>query len=469
MRRLFLSYFAGFFAFGLAAWIRRTFGAPSIDQIVYHLVYAEGAALQMGEIFVLTFVAEALVFPLLFAAAAAWLHRGLARRWPGGPARAMRGVPMLAVAAGVAAVLLQFSAFSYAAAWFGPDRFAERYVHAGELALREPGKRRNLVVIYVESLEDAYGDPALFGRDLLAPLKAVGGRPLGALHPAAGTTWTIAGMVATQCGVPLKVYSENDMRHHEGRRTFLPGATCLGDLLQAHGWRNVFLGGAPLSFAGKGAYLRDHGYARAYGREEWEREGVRPEELNAWGLYDSALLARARLELQRLHAAGQPFHLTLLTLDTHNPHGFMSPECRRRGARDFAGIVGCSSAQVAEFIEFARAQGYLEDTVFVVLGDHLAVPNPVYDRLQQSRERLVFNLVVGGGLPASTRQALLPFDLYPTLAELAGLHVPDGRLGLGVSAFAPAGVQPRPLPPAALTGSRLYEALWNPALERAQP
>lgn len=459
-----LTYSLAFLAIGLAGWIDRTFGEPSIDQILYHLVYAEGAAVEMSEIFVFTFVAEVLLFPLAFALCATLLHGMVASRWPVLKKHVLRAPAPLAVGAGVVLLLAQFSVFSYAAAQFGPDLFAERYVEPARVRIEAAGPKRNLVLIYVESLEDTYGDATLFGRDLLAPLRAAGGRTIAPLRQAQGANWTVAGMVATQCGVPLKVYSEQDVRHTPGRRVFLPGATCLGDVLQAHGWRNVFLGGAPLSFAGKGSFLRDHGYTEVWGRDEWEQLGIAPGEQNVWGLYDSALFARAQAKLATLHASGQPFNLTLLTLDTHNPHGFLSPECSRRGARDFTGIVGCASTQIAEFIRFAREKGYLENTTVFVMGDHLAVPNPVYEQLQRAGERHVFNLVVASRLPPVQAREITHFDLYPTFLELAGLQAEGRRLGLGTSAFAPAAarVRPAPLPLAALAGSHAYRQLWEP-------
>jgi phosphoglycerol transferase len=322
------------------------------------------------------------------------------------------------------------------------------------------------VIVYAESLDAAYGDPALFGRDLLAPLRSLGGDGFPAYTQEPGTSWTIAGMVATQCGVPLKAYTEQDVPRREGERAFLPGATCLGDLLQQRGYRNVFMGGAPLSFAGKGTFLRDHGYTEVYGREEWERAGATRDEFNVWGLYDSSLLQRAKTRLAELHAAGQPFNLTLLTLDTHNPHGFMSPACRRRGAVDFEGIVLCASAQLEDFVRFARDQGFLENTTIVIFGDHLAVPNPVFEKLQQAPQRGMYNVMIGTGLPRRNTDAVVHFDFFPTLVELAGFRVEGDRLGLGYSAIGTTDVA-RPVQRPSVTllglnGSARYRALWSP-------
>jgi phosphoglycerol transferase len=468
----FLLYFGGFALVGLAGWVHSTFDNPSIEQILYHLYYSERAAVEMSEIFLFTLLGDSVVFPLLYAVMATLVHAGAVRLWPLA-ARWVRAVPALALLAGVTAVLLQLSAFSYAAAYFAPDSFSQQYVDPRGVRL-EPAASRNLVLIYVESLEDSYGDTARFRKDLLAPVRAAGGESFAAYRQVPGVSWTMAGIVGTQCGVPLRVYSEDDVKHVENRRSFLPGAVCLGDLLHAHGYRNVFLGGAPLSFSGKGAFFRDHGYQEVRGRDEWNKAGVRSQELNEWGLYDSALFERARARLESLQAAERPFNLTLLTLDTHNPRGFMSPYCRSRGARDFEGIVSCSSEQLAAFVKFMGNKGYLANTVVVILGDHLAVPNPVYQKLQRGGERHIFNrFFVPQPLLPNTRE-LVHFDLFPTILDLLGLKVVGDRLGLGYSAVQDPAV-PRPanrmqaLAFPTLSGSATYRGLWRDTQPPKEP
>jgi phosphoglycerol transferase len=59
-------------------------------------------------------------------------------------------------------------------------------------------------VIYVESLEQGYSSKAVFGHDLLEPLNGLQGSSFADYQQVPGTGWTIAAIVATQCGVPLE-------------------------------------------------------------------------------------------------------------------------------------------------------------------------------------------------------------------------------------------------------------------------
>lgn len=467
---VFLAYFTGLALYATGRWLGYNFDDPTFDQILYHLYYSDSAGVAMSRLFFGTFVAECLVFPLLFAGCATALQRSATKLFaPRRSAhRLVRGMvlPSAAAASGAVALMLQLSVFSWIGYHFADDHFADAYVapEAARLTARAP---RNLVLVYVESLEDTYGDARLWGRDLLQPLRGIGGTSFASYRPAPGATWTIAGMVATQCGVPLRVVSSLDFKAGSADGpAFLPGATCLSDILHGFGYRNVFLGGAPLSFAGKGRFLRDHHYDEAHGRDEWEKGGLPKEAFNFWGLYDEALYAQGKAKLAQLHRSGQPFNLTLLTLDTHNPDGFLSPGCRRRGVASFDRLVECASDQLADFLRFIEQGGYLEDTNVVVIGDHLAVYNAVDATLRQASERRIYNRFIARELPPKNTDDILPFDLFPSIVEFIGIDVEGDRLGLGYSAFnAPDASRPSgrldELTLPSLGGSGSYARLWS--------
>jgi phosphoglycerol transferase len=188
--------------------------------------------------------------------------------------------------------------------------------------------------------------------------------------------------------------------------------------------------------------------------------------LGEWGLYDDELYARAKLKLEALHASGQRFNLTLLTLDTHNPHGFRSPGCRRRGLKGFEDIVECATLQLADFVQFAEQRGYLKDTNIVILGDHLAVSNPVYEALRKIGERRIFNRFISAEPARKNTEEILPFDLFPTILEFVGFDISGDRLGLGRSALGETRFDRNPdglgeLVSPALSTSRTYERLWQ--------
>jgi hypothetical protein len=176
------------------------------------------------------------------------------------------------------------------------------------------GAPRNLVVIYLESVEDTFFDATLFP-GLVPNLTALREEAVwfSDMRQYPGTGWTIAAMVASQCGVPLlsKMWGNDVFTTMDNPFARI---TCLGEHLKEAGYATAFLGGASLKFAGKGNFLRDNGFDIRLGLEELPNTGA-----HKWGLYDVDTFAHARELFDGLAGAEAPFALTVLTLDTHFP------------------------------------------------------------------------------------------------------------------------------------------------------
>ena len=218
-------------------------------------------------------------------------------------------------------------------------------------------------------------------------------------------------------------------------KSFLPNAICMSDILNKFGYHNVYMGSDALAFSGKGKFFQDHHYDEVYGREELKGKlGVA--DMNFWGLYDDDLLIKVKAKLEQLHEAGQPFNLTFTTIYTHGPDGHYSKYCRQHGVKNFTGIVECTSDQVADFVKFIKKSGYLKDTNIVILGDHLAMYNPVSHLLDKVPERHIYNNLISADKSISrNRNSIVHFDLFPTMLEFIGIHVEGDRMGLGYSAI----------------------------------
>ena len=465
---------AAIFLFCLSYWIHRYFGQVDINQIAYHLNFGVDLVKTSDPIFTKRFIRWCVLAPVVFLLMLALAERrfrlGLTRmprRWRPNAIMLYRGLPALLIAAALGFWVWDVSAIKYVRSNFGPDYFGTNYVPPESVALRERAPK-NLVMIYVESLEVGYADPATFGRNLIEPLTQLKGTHFPAYQQAPGTGWTIAALVATQCGVPLERVSIFDV-NTQGQMmdSFLGKATCLPDLLAQHGYRNVFMGGASSRFSGKDKFLQQHHYHEIYGKDEWLRQGASEQAMNGWGLYDADLFGRAKAKLRELAASKQRFYLSLLTVDTHEPGGMLSAQCAQQGYRDqFDGVVSCAAASVADFVRFAEQNGYLEDTNIVIVGDHLSRKNPLSPQLEQMPQRTIFNTFLSRQSAAPNRAQLLHFDMLPTVLEFIGYEVPGGRLALGYSGFNPHRHQPPPkrleeMERELLNRSPEYLALWG--------
>jgi phosphoglycerol transferase len=327
-----------------------------------------------------------------------------------------------------------------------PSPFVEAFYEPPQYVVK-PVAPTNLVMIYVESLENTYRNEELFGENLMDSLDEATKDwvEFEDFREVRGTGWTIAGIVASQCGVLLKEENSFDLAQQLGLKSinrigervneFMPGITCLGDVLQASGYQNVFLGGADPEFAGKGKFLAEHGYSRVLGRPHWESLGET--EFTKWGLYDDDLLRHAKRELDSLHASGEPFNLTVLTVDTHRPEGHLSPTCAARGATELPDIVACTSDMLADFVHYMEREGYLENTAVVITGDHLTMPNVVQDVIDQEEHRTIYNRFYSPRPITPNRDELMHFSIFPTVLDMLSFGYPGRGLALGVSALRP--------------------------------
>jgi phosphoglycerol transferase len=183
------------------------------------------------------------------------------------------------------------------------------------------------------------------------------------------------------------------------------------------------------------------------------------------------MLVHARDTLRSLRNSGSPFMLTLLTLDTHNPPGIFDTCATDDMVRE-ATALKCSMRAVAGFIADLNAQGYLEDTVVVVMTDHLKATGETVDyraALGGVPHRTLLLRVSSPDGVTFSRSGADQFSVLASSLELLGFHVPDGRAGLGVSFVSPHDLTGTPLALPAdeytqlidAPSSVLYDQFWQ--------
>lgn len=300
------------------------------------------------------------------------------------------------------------------------------------------GDRPNLVYIYAESLERTYFDEQAFPQ--LAPeLSEIKNNALdfSNTEQLPGTEYTIAGMVASQCGIPL--FAPFDGNASSSLSSFYPQNICLGDILKSSGYQNYFYQGASLSFAGKDLFLSSHGFDHAYGFNELSDQVKDPKYRNDWGWYDDTVLDIVFDKYLELAQKNQPFSLFALTVDTHHPDGFISRSCQRKSYpfdgkenKSFA-AVACGQEHIAKLIEKIRATPYFKNTIIVVSSDHLAMNNTAFKYLNQHDRRDLFFMLRGDDV--SSRVINVKRSTLDNGATVLDAMGGDNFIGLGRSSL----------------------------------
>ncbi|UNK29942.1 phosphatidylglycerol--membrane-oligosaccharide glycerophosphotransferase [Serratia plymuthica] len=300
------------------------------------------------------------------------------------------------------------------------------------------GKAPNLVYIYAESLERTYFDPEIFP-DLADELNQhrENGIDFSNTQQLPGTGYTIAGMVASQCGIPL--FAPFDGNASSAVSTFYPENVCLGDVLKAAGYDNYFYQGAELAFAGKDTFLKSHGFDHAYGYKELREQVRDPGYKNDWGWYDDTVLDVVFDKFVELSQQNKKFSLFALTVDTHHPDGFISASCskksysRQNKENRSLSAVACSQQHIAALIDKIKGSEYFKNTVIVVSSDHLAMNNTAYDILTKQKRRNLF-FIIDGRQPQSAQhnEKRSTLDNGATVLDVMG---GDNYIGLGRSSL----------------------------------
>jgi phosphoglycerol transferase len=333
---------------------------------------------------------------------------------------------------------------------------ADRYVTPSVAAA--PAQPRNVILLYLESIERTFADPAFGNAYMQLAELSTQARTFEGIQQIENTGWTVAGMVASQCGVPLMPAGLIQKNDFDYVARFLPGAVCLGDLLKQQGYQLSFMGGASLEFQGKGLFHRHHGFDRLAGLEEMQ-DRVAPGYVNDWGLYDDSLLEFAKEEVRTLAGSGRPYLLSILTIAGHFPNGFPAEAClQRQGEFDGEDIlysVRCTGYLVDRFLDELREAGLLRNTTVVLMSDHLAMKNSEWTTLNRLKRTNTFMALDQSGAVRPIAKAGSMVDVFPTLLELLGFQLaPQGRAGLGVSLLGS-----RPTLLAELGASALDEAI----------
>ena len=324
--------------------------------------------------------------------------------------------------------------------------YEDRYVDPAAVSITPPAQKKNLIYLYLESMETSYASEEAGGRqpehNYIPNLTALArenlsfsdSERLGGFRAVSGTTWTMGALFAATSGLPFSFpVGENAMNRHA---EFASGCTTLGDILADNGYRNVFLCGSDATFGGRRLYYQQHGNFDIYDLFTAREEGYIPEDYKVWWGYEDEILYRiARDKLTDLSRSGQPFSFTMLTADTHHVDGYVCPLCRDDYPTVTGNVVSCADRQAADFIRWCREQDFYDDCVIVITGDHPRMDTGLVEGLDYY-DRTVYNCFLNCDLPArAVNREFTAVDLFPTVLTALGFSFEGDQLGFGVDLF----------------------------------
>ena len=448
----------GFILYNLGNWVLDTWGLLSIDEIIFHLkVPLDGTNSDV----VLDGINACVPLAVLVLFLSIFLIIGLRNKH----GKCMIALFLVAViacgSAGRAAyeVYDELDVKEYLVSQKKESHFIEQnYVDPRTTKITFPDKKRNLIYIYLESMESTFaskGDGGGLDFNCIPELTTLAEEntnfsnsdKLGGGYPAYGGTWTMAGIFSQTSGIPIKNSEQTDDVNATlaEQSSFSSQARNLEDILADEGYNQCFMIGSDATFGGRRAYFESHGKGQTEicDYNTAKENGQIPEDYYVWwGYEDQKLFANAQEKLTELSSKDEPFNFTMLTVDTHFEDGYVCEQCQNEfGDNQYANVMACSSRQVDAFVKWIQQQPFYENTTIVISGDHLTMDSDFCNDVSEDYERSVYNVFINlpEGLDTSFEKThnreFATLDMFPTTLAAMGVTIEGDRLALGVNMF----------------------------------
>lgn len=336
----------------------------------------------------------------------------------------------------------------------------DNYINPGDVEIKVPEKKRNLIHIYLESVENSFFTSENGGAmetNLMPNLlklyedgvnfshlnKSEGyGGPLKTY----GGSFSCGSMVNQFFGLPMRVpvvlgqYAQKDK--------FLPGAVGIGDILYQAGYNQTMMLGADADFGGLTNLFNDHGGFKIMDYKYALENGMLPKGYKVnWGFEDEKLYEFAKEEITRLSSTGQPFHFLMENADTHNPGFSFDGDEPIFGEtdvpEDYGKTISFSEKHVVEFIRWIQQQPFYDNTTVVIIGDHNTMDGALFKEVDDNFIRTTYNLILNPepSVLAHAKENRFynrkwaNFDMMPTIMAALGFNFKGDKLGLGTNLF----------------------------------
>ena len=304
-----------------------------------------------------------------------------------------------------------------------------RKLGAQALQPREDAPLRNVVVIVLESTRADATTPYEPSLRTTPFLERFARESVLVERAYAVVPHTTKALVTILCGFEPEVTLSNI----ETRPGGLPGR-CLPSLLAAQGYATGFFQAPTGGFEDRRMLARNLGFATFVSGDRAPNEGL--ERINYFGFEDAIVLRPSAAWLDA--RGGRPFFAAYLTSASHHPYGVPKRQPIQRFARGaknkYLNAVRYTDGVVEQIVEQYRQRGLLENTVFVVVGDHGEAfgEHGLYthdDVLFEEGLRVPLIVRLPGAERAGQRIAgpISELAIAPTLISLAGFQSRDAE------------------------------------------
>ena len=325
--------------------------------------------------------------------------------------------------------------------FLGYSNFYEQYyVNPKTAKIDVPKDKKNLIMIYMESMD--YSVINYVSKYYELELLEIAENNLSFDNYISGPfqNWTQASLLATTTGIPfsytgksfISIFNKslNIRKTQVKDYSFAKKAYSLYQILKDNGYSLFFLQGGNLEFADTESFLKSHGFddTTIIGAEKIEKYYKQYErDEHWWGYFDSDVYEILKKKLIE-YANKQPFFVTMFTLDTH----FSKTDKNDAKNEQHIKFVKVASLLIVDFLNWLKEQSFADNTTVIIIGDH----DRMGTNFSKQNKDNVYNVFINVKRTTQNKNRMFnQIDLFPTILESIGFKIEGDRLGLGTSLF----------------------------------
>ncbi len=323
--------------------------------------------------------------------------------------------------------------------------FVENYVNPDSVKIKVPQRKRNLILIYLESLETSFADKEHGGNqdtNLIPEITELSlqnlsfgknGKHIGGGLDAIGSTSTFPSMHSRSLGIPnITIYSKTPILHHYKG---------LYKILHAHDYKQIFFQGNSGLYKQFKQFAIDQKIDEIYGPDDMIQimnldtmDLIRKQGYKT--VQDKETFTFAK---QILDTISEPFTLTFFTIDTHAPNGLYDPDCikiddEKNEDERLKACARCVSREINRFLDSLKRKPYYDNTSIVVFGDHL-FPGSRLMKGTTNRKWVNFFINASKFPVYGDNRLYSDIDMFPTVLSSMNFDIEGNRLGFGTDLF----------------------------------
>ena len=325
------------------------------------------------------------------------------------------------------------------------DIYEKYYVDTNKVNVTMPKEKRNLIIIYLESMESSLfskENGGAFDKSIIPELEQIAkdnssfsnSNLLGGGYTLTKTGFTIASFVASTTGTPINIKLFNG---YNSQRPFMRSVNSLGNILRDNGYNLELIQGSDIKFSATDLYLKENGDYKVFDYNVAKEKKLIPDNYFVWwGMEDKKVIEYSKTELNNLSKEDKPFAFVLFTMDTHFKDGYLDNSCNVEYKNNhLANSYVCSSKMISDYINWIKEQDFYKNTTIVLMGDHMVMQDSFYKE-HKDYQRMNYNAIINGVINTSPKnREFSQFDMYPTILASIGAKIEGDKLGFGVNLY----------------------------------